>query len=700
MDEHLKNEEIIAEAKKRFKQCVDWESYFRANYRFDKRFDAGNSVNNYQWPNDMYSARNRDSKPCLTVNKVHEHVLHVTNDAKQNKPGIKISPVGNGATFKAGEILEGIVRHIEYVSNATEAYDTATKSQVIGGIGWWRVVCDYESDDSFDQSIFIRRIADAMSVYLDPDIKEFDGSDARYGFVFKDMPKDEFDLTYPEFEDIVSNSSPLGQEENEFNWFANDVNDHVRVLEYYRKVDKPDKLHLLADGTMVKESEAKEAHLLKELRAASIQSREIMGSEIEWYLIACNEIIDKADYPGKYIPLVRIIGEEQVIDGTLDRHGLVRAMIDSQRIYNVSNSAAVEYIGLQTKVPWKVAIEAIEGYETYWDSANTENHAYLPWNALNDAGQAIIPEPSRTDPPIYAAAYQQALVQAAADMQSTSGIFDAQLGQSSNERSGKAINERVRNGDTATFHFINNLSIGVKFTGKIILDLIPKVFDVPRTLKILGQDGTQMTVALDPSLAQAHVEHPGMDYESFSPQAVAAAINPMIGQYDVEADVGPSYGTKRQETWNAISQILEQNESLTPIIGDLLFRAADFPLSDEIANRMQQHFNSQADPNLQQAQQMLAQQHQVMAQQGQEIEQLKSKAMVEQLQKDIDWYKAETDRLKAVGSIDPAALMPVVRQLVSELLGTPVNPIIAAHTAENAAMINAASPNPTQGTQN
>lgn len=694
----LTDDEILAEAKERFKQCSDWENDTRENFRYDKRFDSGDSTNMRQWPDTMLGSQgNPTGKPRLTTNKLHQHVLQVTNDARQNKPAISIKPVSNGATFKASEVLEGIVRHIEYISNATEAYDNATNDQVVGGIGWWRVVTDYANDESFDQEIFIRRIPDALSVYLDPDIKQFDGSDARFGFVYDEMAQDVFNATYPEHKDEFTSSSALGADDfSAYNWYAHRDAKHVRVVEYYRRVAKKDRLHYLRDGSTVRESDAKAVGLRDLLKGKngeqglSERSREIVRHDVEWFLMAGNQIIDRKDWPGKYVPLVRIIGEEFVIDGKLDRKGLVRAMIDSQRMYNVMNSAAVEHVGGQTKTQWMASKESTEGCQEFWDDSNIKTFSVLFFNALREDG-AVIPAPERIEPPTYAPGYQQALVQAANDMMGVSGQYEASFGQESNERSGKAINERVRNGNNSTYHFINNLAVGVRFTGKIILDLIPKIYDTKRVLLILGEDGTKSTVTLDPELKTAP-----QDNDDPTPQQVQLAINPAIGTYDVQADVGPSYGTKRMETFNAVSQILQQNESLTPIIGKFLFKAADFPLADEIGQALDQAFSKQANPQVEQAQQQLAAQHQVMQQQGQEIEKLKMNDLTKQLQKDIDWYKAETDRLKAVGGIDPAALMPVVRQLVSELLGTPVNPIIAAHTMENSQMIAAANPDPTQ----
>lgn len=680
-----KDQDIVDEARSRFKLCSDREAFFRANFRYDRRFEAQDCTNNFGWPDDMYTARTNAGRSCLTVNKVHQHVLNVTNDAKVNRPAIKISPVSGGATFKASEILMGLVRHICYVSNADDAFDTALRDAVIGGIGYFRITTDYVSDDSFDTEVFINRIPDAMSVYLDTDIKEFDGSDARYGFIFGDWAKDEFDRTYPKFKDEVTQSAPLGISGTDDTWQSrDDDNKHVRVVEYYRKMEKKDRLHMLADGTMVHESDAKEGDFLDILKANSIRSRAVTRDEVEWFLIANDEIIDRNIFPSKYIPIVRIVGEERCIDGILDRFGLVRAMIDSQRMYNVMSSAAVEYVGGQTKTPWIISASAIESFETYWENANRETFPYLPYNDYDDEGNREIDAPKRADAPIYAPAYQQALVQAASDMDMVSGQHEASFGQPSQERSGAAINARVSMASNATGHFIYNLAIGIRYAGKIILDVIPKIYDTRRTLRILGNDGAQSTIQIDPEMRQAHQDVPGSDDEDFSPEQISAVLNPLVGKFDVIADVSArSFATQRMETFNALAGILQQNESLVPIIGKYLFKVMDVPLADEIGDALDEHFGSQADPQLQAAQQHLAAQHGVMMQQQQEIQQLKSKILIEQQQKEIDLEKLMNERFKIVTEADPELAKVLIRHMGSQALGTDVKPILQAEAIGN-----------------
>ena len=185
------DEEIVASAKKDLAYGLDRESYWRDLYVKDVRFGNADSDNGDQWPSQLRIDRSLEQKPCLTINKTRQHCLQIINDSRQNKSGVQIRPVGDGATFDAAQVYEGVVRHIEYRSNAQQAYDAANWSQVFGGLGYWRVTTDYADADSFDQEIFIRRISDPLSVVLDPDITEYDGSDARWGLIFKDMPRKE-----------------------------------------------------------------------------------------------------------------------------------------------------------------------------------------------------------------------------------------------------------------------------------------------------------------------------------------------------------------------------------------------------------------------------------------------------------------------------------------------------------------------------
>lgn len=363
------DEKIVDRAHKEFARDFEYESESRALFKADLRFANGDPDNKFQWDAAYVRSREMDGRPCLTINKVKQHNRQITNEARQNKPSVRVYPVDSGADKRTAEIFNGIIRHIESNSNADAAYDIAEEFAVDAGIGYWRVVTDYASDDSFDQEIYIEPIKNPLNVLLDSGIQRPDGSDAKHGFIFRDMLKEEFEAEFPDAPQI---GWPL-QDGTE--WLSKDT---IRVAEYFCTSDKKDTLYALPDGTT-----AKKSHLQPEdikildagVKSGEIKSREVKAKQINWYMIAGDQILDRKEWPGRYIPIVRVVGEEKEIDGKLDRKGHTRPMKDAQRMYNYNSSASIEYGALQTKTPFVGPAEAFEGYEQYWQNANTENLA-------------------------------------------------------------------------------------------------------------------------------------------------------------------------------------------------------------------------------------------------------------------------------------------------------------------------------------
>ena len=658
-----KSDAVMKEARARFLRCQEWEADSRVLFVEDRKFANADSDNGWQWDDIDYNGRKDSHRPCLTINKTRQHNLQIINDARQNKPAINIRPVSNGATYQAAQVYQAIVRHIEYISNAQSVYDRATVFQVEAGIGFWRVCTDYADDESLDQEIFIRPVKDPLSVYMDPDILEADGSDARYCFIFDDMPHDEVAAKFPQFKDAIPTQDAVGEGSAWLN------KDHCRVAEYFRKTEYNDELISYmdtesGDRKVVRKSAMPDA-VVEGLKAdPDTRTRDATGTTIEWYMIIGGKVVEKKAWPGLYIPIVRIIGEETVIDGKLDRKGHTRAMKDCQRQYNFWTSGAAEFVALQTKSPFVGSVRSIEGLEKYWETANTESHAILPYNDVGEDGQEIR-APARSDPPVMAPAYVSGMQIARQELMEVSGQYQAEMGAPSNERSGKAIQERQRQGDNATYHFIDHLSIGIRFTGKIVLDLIPHIYDTPRIMQLLNEDGSTGEVNLDPQAKQAY-----SDEKDERGQAVQRIFNPNIGKYDVQADTGPDYGTKRQEAFNAIMDLMKSSPEVMQIAGDLLFQSADFPLADELAERFRRMVPAQAlggqNPELQQAQQQIQQMQGVIQQGAKLLEDEKNKVGVEA-------YKAETARLALGKDVDPMSLMPVIHAaILSAMQSSPI----------------------------
>lgn len=686
-----KDKEIVQRAQERFREAVEWESSFRMRFRDDIKFLYADSDNQDQWPASVRSQRAVAGQIMVTINKTHTHWLHVVNQAKENRPQVSVSPTGDQATYDSAQIFEQIIRRIEYISDAETAYDVAVQNQVGAGIGYWRVVTDYTDQDSFDQDIYIKQIADPLSVYMDPHIKNQDGSDAKYAFIFDELPRAEAEKKYP---NVIKRTSAFGGMAE--NWMRADS---IRVAEYYEKTESKEWLYAVPsdDGeiTMARESNlGPEGSAMLKLayeQRNDIQRRRVSNYSVDKYLLVGNDVAERSVWAGKYIPIVRVVGEETVIENRLDRKGLTRYLKDGQRMYNYNAAAAIEFGALQSKMPYMAAVEAIEGLENYWATANNQNHAFLPYNHMDEAGNPI-PAPQRQQPPTSAPVYMEGMQTAEHEMMMASGQYEATFSAQGNEISGVSIEQRQKQGERVTYHYQDNLAKAIRFTGKILIDLIPKIYDTRRILRIMDEAGEEHSIQIDPNSRQALTQN-----DDEAEAKVKAIFNPSVGQYEVIATVGPNFETRRREAFNAMTNMLTSNEALAPVIGDLYMANADFPAADKLQERMRNWIKSvnpgvlgDVDQQAQALQQQLQQAAAIIQQLQQALHdktvqhQLEAKRvdmdalnhLALRMENDnkqvLDAFKAETDRLKTLApTMGQDALEPIIRKAVAEILRAP-----------------------------
>lgn len=676
---------VVDEAKRFHQRCSEWESNFRHRFIEDLKFSYGDSDNGYQWPNAIRRSRDVEAKPCLTMNIIRQHNLQIINDFKRNKAEAQVVPVGGGASFESATMMKALLEHIQYQSKAASiAYSVAREFQVYGGIGYWRLVTDWVEGE-FYQEIKLLPINDPLTVFLDPDIKQRDGSDAKKGLIFDNVPRAAFREAYPEFADLVG-TQPLGSAGDDSEWITRE---HVRICEYFRKVLVKDELFNFLDPSSGQRKNILRSDLPANMRDAiasdpMTRRRACNREVIEWYLIAGDRVIDRTIWPGKFIPIVRVVGEETVVEGLLDRKGHTRAMKDAQRMLNYNSSGQVEHVALQTKAPWTGAAEAIEDYEQMWGSANTANHSFLPFKHRDSDGEPLPLQalPRRVDPPTAAPAFEAGMATAFNQIMMVSGQWQNQMGMMGNERTGEAIERRQDQGDTATYHFRDNFELALVFTAQQIVDLVPRIYDTRRVLQIQADDGSIMELAIDPAARAAYQQKTLVD------GAIAGRVlNPTVGQYEVRAAPGAAFGTRRQETVQALTLILTQAPALTGVIGDLLLSSMDFDKAQEAARRLRRMVPPQAlgQGPTQQEQQLQQQNAQLMVALREALQKLgkeQLKLVGKDQMRDIDAYKAETDRFKALTDVlllDQGGVQQVVEQLVQEAAQTHLTPILQAN---------------------
>lgn len=666
---------ILATALERFKRCEEAESENRSRAREDLSFSLGE-----QWDEAVRRARQNDpngARPCLTVDKLDQYVRQVVNDARQNKPAIKPRAKDAGADVETAEVLAGIVRHIEDQSSADIAYDTAAEMATRAGFGFLRVVTDYASDDGFEQDILIREVADPFSCYVDPDATQADGSDARYGFAWEDVPREQFTAQYPD-------ADPCGFEaasEGVGTWIREGT---VRVAEYFAVEDEPQRVWQGPDG---KASET-------EIQGAT--TRTVKRRKVMWRKITAREVLEEREWPSRYIGIVPVYGHRISVEGKRQIRSLIGPAKDAQRMYNYAASAFVERVALTPKAPYVATAAQIEGYEAEWQTANTSNASVLPYNPDPSA-----PPPQRQQAADIPAGWMAVMQSMEHDVQSALGMYNAAIGAPSNEKSGKAILARQREADVATFHVVDNLARAIRQVGRIVIDLIPRVYDTRRVVRILGEDGSEDFARIDPEQPQASREV----YDDQG-QVIERIYNPSVGRYDVTVTVGPAYSTKRQEAAEFLTQVVQSSPEMMQVAGDLMFKALDMPYAEELSKRMakmlppplQEQAGPQVPPEVQQqvqamGQQMAQLQEQLSAAAAElgdkrmEYEGKHADLMIKERELAIKEFEAETKRIQATSAgMGPEAIQALVLDTL-RAVATPPAPIFSGEQPEAPEMV-------------
>jgi len=567
-----KDEKLLARVLKRMDTAISAESANRKAGLDDRQFKAGN-----QWPSDVVAQRNLDKRPCLTINKLPTFVHQITNDQRQNRPSINISPVGDRGDPGVAKMYRGLIRHIERDCAADIAYDTAFDDAVTMGWGYWRVLTEWEAPDSFNLNLVIRRIRNPFSVYLDPSAQDPTGADARWGLITDLVPRDEFEEKWPDADPMPFDKGGIG--ENMKAWVTKD---EIRVAEYFEVEYKTRTLIELDNGHSGWEDELNDITrgYLARGKLRIIDERESRVPEVTWYKVTAKDVLMNREWLGTTIPIIRVIGEEIDIEGKLQLSGVIRHAKDPQRQYNYWSTAETELIALAPKAPWVGEEGQFEGHEDEWRLANVRSMPFLSYKGTSVAGHPA-PPPQRQQFAGVPAGVVQAKQGAAQDMMGTTGVrFDGTMNERMIDESGKAIRELRRSGDLGSFHYVDNLARALRRTGEILVELIPLTYSDTRVVTILREDDKEEQVKIDPNMQRPSGEVKKPDGKTMR------TFNPKLGKYGVTVTVGPSYATKRIEASENMMAFMKALPNTAALVCDLFAASQDWPGAEQIAARL------------------------------------------------------------------------------------------------------------------
>ena len=584
-----------------------------------------------QW-NDVANQQ-RSNRPRFEVNKIAPMVNQVIGDQRQNRIKIKVRASKGEASNDTAKVLGGLIRNIEDTSNFKDIKDTAFKEIVSGGMGGWYVTTGYE-DDSSDQELKIKPIhSAATSIYYDPSSTDELKRDAKWIMVTTDVDRDWFKAKYPDA--TTSSLSTISSNSYLSDWQARDT---IRIADYWMKVPVNIELAQMSNGSVI-ELNDKTKTIIDDLALQDIKilnTRKKMSHKVVMYKVTASEIIEGPfEWAGLEIPVIPIFGYNTWINGQHYYQGIVRPAKDPQRVYNYATSQAIETSALSPKDPFWITPAQASGHETQLKNFNNTNNPFMMYN----------PDPENPGTPKRGGSpsVQQALIlqiqQADTDIQSSTGLYNPSLGQQSGQdQSGRAILALQRQGNVATNELSDNLVKAVEYTGKILIGLIPKIYDTTRQINILEEDGTTETATLNNTVIDAQTGE-------------NVIINDVSkGKYDVVSKSGPSFATQKSEGLNLLVKLAEGNELFSQVTSDLIAKSVDFDFSDELSDRVRKVMIGQGlvEPNEEEAaimQEQNAQQNAPSAFDQLEFE--KFKLGVEQSAAIVDQLELQNEKIKA-----------------------------------------------------
>jgi hypothetical protein len=675
------HKDTLDEMRSRYTMAIAAFSDSREDELDDLRFMAGSPDNQWQWPADVLATRGAvqgqtiNARPCLTINKLPQHVRQVTNEQRQNRPSGKVIPADDKADVEVAAIYDGMVRHIEYMSDADVAYDTACENQVTYGEGYIRILTEYCDENTFDQDLRIGRVRNSFSVYMDPMSQDPTGADAEWCFITQDITKQEYEREYPNAAPLSSILASGVGDQYLSQWLTEDT---IRIAEYFYYKHEDATLNLYP-GNQSYFDKSPEDKQMKAMGLKPVKSRRVDRKKVMWMKTNGFEALEEREWAGKWIPVVRVIGNEFEVEGQIYISGLVRNAKDAQRMYNYWTSQEAEMLALAPKAPFIGYGGQFEGYEMQWKTANTTNWPYLEVNPdVTDGMGAVLPLPQRAAPPLPQTGLIQAKMGASDDIKSTTGQYDSSLGATSNERSGRAILAREKQGDTGTYHYVDNLARAIRHITRQLVDMIPKIYDTERIARIVGLDGEVDMVKINPQQP-----NPVNEIRDINTGILIEKVyNPGVGRYDVVVTTGPSYMTKRQEAMDAMSQILQGNPQLWSVAGDLFVKNMDWPGAEELAARLAKTIDPKLledgdkDPALQAAEQQIQAMGAELDQMAQMMQNFQKSVEVQDLERknfeaEVKAYQAETQRISAVSAgMTPEQIQDIVMGTIAAALDT------------------------------
>lgn len=530
-------------------------------------------------------------------NVLRKAYRQIVADLRSNPIQIDFVPASESRDDGA-DVLDGLYLTDDRANTTLESYDNAVSEAVVCGVGAWELYTEYASNRAgIDHQVIRRRpVYEANNnCFWDPNAKRLDKSDANYVSILQAYSQDGYEDLVEELcgeeydnEEKESRSAKKKREKAEarnassfaepeqsyvFPWMGSG-NDLIYVASFYHRRKIKDKVITFTDPLgqplVLRESDLSE--VMDELIDDGyeiVSTREIKRWEVRKYIASGEKILngkigkdgerEGEVIAGENIPVVPTYGERAFIEGEEHYEGITRLAKDPQRLRNFQLSYLADIVSRSPRPKPIFNPEQIQGFEFMYELNGADNnYPYLLQNRTDGNGTAlpigpVAVMPEQTIPQALMASIElsRQAVEDVANPGLPQDIADPDL-------SGKAVNALTNRLDQQSIVYQQNLKHAKRRDAEIYASMAVEVYDAPREVTLTQPDGTTKKVKI-------------MEMVQDKETGELVALNDLTNtEYDVYAEIGPSYSSKKEQTIDQLTSMATAMAPLDPAMAKML----------------------------------------------------------------------------------------------------------------------------------
>ena len=643
MEKDFDDSKFLSETKKRIN---DWFGYWGINNtsgQEDRSF-----LFQSQWDSSEIADNRVLGKAQLQFNHLYDFYRRAIAEQRKNTVSIEIRGTNNAKELDQNviDIHEAVLRGIAYDSKASQVYQGCFATQLHTGYGVIRVKGIWESEKSFNQKLIIENFENPERTFFDLNAKLPDKSDGDFCGAYTSYSKDEFKKLYPDVD--VNSLTGINSVQSNFTWGSSSS---VTIAEVYYKEHYEETLYLLENGETLTSKEYKNLkEIVAEARLSGItdemleelndsmeikKRRKTQRVRMKSAIISGNEVIERKDHPGSMLPMVYVDGDSYKDNEQQYTQTFIKHAKDAQRFLNYCAIEIATALKNSRREQWMATPEHIKGFEKLWKNPEKQQGVMLANESRGTMPQKMPPSEL---PQTLLHQYQRA----EQDLQAILGMYEASRGAQGNETSGVAIGNRAKQGQNAMFVYFDNLNRGIESVGRVVLDLMPQIYDAERLVSSLDKNSKASSVKIneyDPITDSYHNEI--KDYN-----------------WEINVKVGASFEAQKQESLQTLVQLTQVSPDTFPMVADLIAENLDLRNTPQLVERFKNFVPPDVlakeagkepppkQPNPQE-QAMQAQQQAMQA----ELQLQHQKIAVEKEKVQVEELKVEVDKIKAIGAM-------------------------------------------------